>query len=91
MNSGGVLIGGLASMCKKERLKTLLQLHLPDYISVRISTWQDCCNGLSKKNVCNWLTQHGTGGIQLEQDRWVRQKHWQQVAAAVVDFYSQDL
>ena len=87
MQNGGILIGGGASNDLKLKLKCHLEkLVYDENVEIRISTWQDNCNGLSKRNVCNWLTKGGMGGIQLEQDRYVRNVYWKEVTDAVYAF-----
>lgn len=87
LSAGGVLIGGNAPLEEKLLLQKLIEQELDDAkVQVRIATLMDHCNGMAPKNVCNWLTENQRGGIQLEQDRYVRIKHWRQMADAVVKF-----
>ncbi|KAH9261477.1 hypothetical protein BASA81_000133 [Batrachochytrium salamandrivorans] len=93
MQEGGVLVGGLAPLEWKQRLRDLIEEHINnregfnlDPVSVKVATLEDACNGLSKRNVCNWLTKLGRGGIQLEQDKYTRETYAQEVAQAVVEF-----
>lgn len=89
MAEGGVLIGGLGNDELKRQLQRVIREKIGnESIPVRLSTWQDCCNGLSSRNVVNWLTKNGLGGIQIEQDRTVRNKYWQCVADAVIEVFA---
>lgn len=86
----GVLIGGAAP----EELKQMLQSAILDELSdpdidVVIAEPDDANSGYSPHNVVNWLTADGFGGIQLEQSPSVRNAHWQEVANAVINVYSQ--
>jgi phage replication-related protein YjqB (UPF0714/DUF867 family) len=89
MAEGGVLIGGLGPESLKLQLQRVIREKIDnDSIPVRLATWNDCCNGLSNRNIVNWLTKGGLGGIQIEQDRKVRHKYWQCVADAVIEVFA---
>jgi phage replication-related protein YjqB (UPF0714/DUF867 family) len=90
MSDDGVLIGGAAPHDLKQMLKEaiLSELSDPD-IEVVIAEQGDSNSGMSSKNIVNWLTDGGVGGIQLEQSSAVRDGHWQEVANAVISVYSQ--
>ena len=89
MAEGGVLIGGQAPLELKLALQKAIKDKIgDDTVNVRLATWQDCCNGLSHRNIVNWLTKEGRGGIQIEQDRKVRVKYWTCVADAVIDVFA---
>jgi phage replication-related protein YjqB (UPF0714/DUF867 family) len=90
MSAPGILIGGAAP----EELKELVQAAILDELSdpnidVVIAEPGDANSGMSAQNVVNWLTADGFGGIQLEQSPSVRNEHWQEVAHAVINVYSQ--
>jgi len=88
MAEGGVLIGGLGPMHVKLALQKAIVAHIADEtVPVRLATWQDCCNGLSSRNIVNWMTKKGLGGIQIEQDRRVRSRYWRAVADAVIEVF----
>lgn len=90
LSSGGVLIGGAAPIELKMVLRSAILDALSDgSINVDIAMANEPNSGVSAKNVVNWLTLGGTGGIQLEQGPKVRQDHWQEVANAVISVYSQ--
>jgi phage replication-related protein YjqB (UPF0714/DUF867 family) len=90
MSAPGVLIGGAGPDDLKEMLKDAIldELSDPD-IDVVIAEQGDANSGMSSKNVVNWLSDGGVGGIQLEQSMKVRKDHWQEVVDAVVSVYSQ--
>lgn len=93
MHEGGVLVGGLAPVAWKRRMRDLIEEHINnregfnlDPVAVQVATPEHACNGLSERNVCNWLTKLGRGGIQLEQDKYTRETYAHEVARAVVEF-----
>jgi phage replication-related protein YjqB (UPF0714/DUF867 family) len=90
MAAAGVLIGGAGPDELKEMLRSAIldELSDPD-IDVVIAQQGDANSGMSSKNVVNWLTADGFGGIQLEQSSKVRNDHWQEVVDAVINVYSQ--
>ncbi len=94
MSKGGILIGGLASSMEKELLQSILLQEIEkknqndDKVIVRIAESHDLYNGMSVKNPVNWLTESGTGGIQLEQDRTVRSKYWKEIVKSVIVYCS---
>jgi phage replication-related protein YjqB (UPF0714/DUF867 family) len=90
MSAAGVLIGGGGPDELKQMLREAIldELSDPD-IDVVIAEQGDANSGMSSKNVCNWLTEEGIGGIQLEQSMKVRDDHWQEVVDAVISVYSQ--
>ncbi|MFV8756351.1 poly-gamma-glutamate hydrolase family protein [Nannocystaceae bacterium ST9] len=88
--TGGVLIGGAAPVELKQMVQAAILERLPDpSIAVTIATPLDLYNADSPSNVVNWLTADGLGGLQIEQSATVRSLHWQAVANAVIDVYSQ--
>jgi phage replication-related protein YjqB (UPF0714/DUF867 family) len=89
MSASGILIGGAAPQQLKEMLKSELLQTLSDDIQVKIAMPGDANSGTSKKNVVNWLTAGGLGGVQIEQSMDVRVNHWEEVAEAVSNVYSQ--
>jgi phage replication-related protein YjqB (UPF0714/DUF867 family) len=90
MAAAGVLIGGAGPNDLKQMLRDAIldELSDPD-IDVVIAEEGDANSGMSEKNVVNWLTDEGIGGIQLEQSMKVRMEHWQEVVDAVISVYSQ--
>lgn len=90
MSADGVLIGGGAPNELKQMLKTAIEEELSDgSIDVVIAGPNDQNSGKSAKSVHNWLTADGLGGIQIEQSSKVRNSHWEEVANAVINMYSQ--
>jgi phage replication-related protein YjqB (UPF0714/DUF867 family) len=89
MSSAGVLIGGAAPHELKQMLKAAILDELPGNIEVEIAEPGDANSGHSEKSVHNWLTADGFGGIQIEQSPNVRNGHWEEVANAVINLYSQ--
>jgi len=88
MATGGVLIGGLAPIEVKQSLQKAILTRIDDPgISVRIATPRDECNGMSKRNIVNWLTKDGASGVQIEQDTLVRKKYWMSICDAVVEIF----
>lgn len=84
---GQVWIGGRATMDEKRALKKLVQKEIHNRaVEVRVASSRDFCNGLNISNCVNWLSQTGRGGIQLEQDKYVRDRYWKEVADAVTKF-----
>jgi phage replication-related protein YjqB (UPF0714/DUF867 family) len=90
MHAGGVLIGGGAPQELKQMVREaiLAELSDPD-IQVEIADPNGYNSGHSATSIHNWLTDGGVGGIQIEQAPKVRNDHWQEVANAVVNLYSQ--
>jgi phage replication-related protein YjqB (UPF0714/DUF867 family) len=90
MSSGGVLIGGTASLEVREMVRAAILAELSDTsIPVTVASEHDKYNGDSPTNVVNWLTQGGSGGVQIEQGPKVRNEHWQEVAAGVMHVFEQ--
>jgi phage replication-related protein YjqB (UPF0714/DUF867 family) len=90
MHAGGVLLGGAAPLELKQMLRDAILAELSDgNIDVEIAEPNGYNSGHSEKNFVNWLTDGGIGGIQIEQSPTVRNDHWQEVANAVVNLYSQ--
>lgn len=90
MSAGGVLIGGAAPHELKQIVKTAILAELSDpNIDVVLADPNGSNSGASSKNVVNWLTADGLGGIQIEQSPAVRNGHWQEVANGVIHAYSQ--
>jgi phage replication-related protein YjqB (UPF0714/DUF867 family) len=84
MSDPGVLIGGAAD----DALRQLFCDAIADALSntsieVRLATEDDPLNGNSPKNVVNWLTKGGSGGVQIEQSMLARIDHWEAIADAV--------
>lgn len=89
MKDSGVLIGGRAPNSLKEMLRQEIKAALGnDGGPVTIAGKDHPKGGYSLKNVANWVTAGGTGGIQLEQSLLVREKYWQDVADAVATVFS---
>jgi phage replication-related protein YjqB (UPF0714/DUF867 family) len=90
MSAGGVLIGGGAPLELKQMVRDAILDELSDGdIEVEIAEPGGYNSGASEKNFINWLTDGGIGGIQIEQAPKVRNDHWQEVANAVINLYSQ--
>lgn len=90
MTSGGVLIGGTVPLEIKEMLRQTITEAIADPdVSVTLADEDDDYNGDSDRNVVNWLTVGGTGGIQIEQGYGVRLAYWQQIADAVSTVFKQ--
>jgi phage replication-related protein YjqB (UPF0714/DUF867 family) len=87
MSDDGILIGGGAPQQLKQMVKSAI-LDVLD-VEVKIASPGDSNSGTSEKNVVNWLTAGGVGGLQIEQSGDVRDNHWQEVAEAVINVYSQ--
>lgn len=89
MSASGVLIGGGAPL----ELKQLLRQQIKSALGgaggpVTIADEGSSLGGSSSKNVVNWVTAGGGGGIQIEQSYEVRQEYWQVVADAVAKVYA---
>ncbi len=92
MKSGGVLIGGNAPLVLKKKLRQAIIAAIEDPdVSVAVATAMDQYNGDSPDNIVNWLTEDGEGGIQIEQDMYVRIEYWREIADAVVSVFQQML
>jgi phage replication-related protein YjqB (UPF0714/DUF867 family) len=89
MSASGILIGGAAPQQLKEMLASAINDTLSKDIQVKVAKPGDANSGTSKKNVVNWLTAGGLGGVQIEQSMDVRVNHWEEVAEAVSNVYSQ--
>lgn len=89
MSGSGVLIGGAGPSDLKQLLRTEIAAALGGAAGpVKIAGKGDALSGTSAKNIVNWVTAGGSGGIQLEQSYDVRSKHWQAVADAVAKVYA---
>jgi phage replication-related protein YjqB (UPF0714/DUF867 family) len=87
-SSGGILIGGAGPMDKKQAIQSAIIAAIKDAsISVTIADADDADNGDDPKNLVNWLTLNGAGGIQLEQSLPARTKYWQKIADAVASVF----
>jgi phage replication-related protein YjqB (UPF0714/DUF867 family) len=89
MSASGILIGGGGPLELKQQLRTAIQAAFGSTsVSISIASKGDKLSGMSSRNVTNWLTAGGSGGIQLEQSHDVRSNHWAKVASAVAQVYS---
>lgn len=89
-SADGILLGGAGPKDLKEMLKAEIEATLSDKnIKVSIAKKGDHNSGMSEENCVNWLTAGGIGGVQIEQSGKVRDKHWEEVAEAVINVYSQ--
>jgi phage replication-related protein YjqB (UPF0714/DUF867 family) len=91
MSSGGVLIGGGASLELREHVRAAIENELIDNgvhdVSVDLARPGDEFDGDSPNNVVNRLTLNGVGGVQIEQGRTVRIEHWELIAQGVINAY----
>lgn len=89
MSASGILIGGAGPLELKQQLRDAIKAAFGSTsVSISIASKGDKLSGTSSKNVTNWLTAGGAGGIQLEQSYEVRTKHWATVASAVAKVYA---
>jgi phage replication-related protein YjqB (UPF0714/DUF867 family) len=85
-----VLIGGSAPYPIKQLVRAAIADALVDSgIEVSIASIADFYNGDSPKNVVNWLTAGGSGGVQIEQSMRARDSHGHAIAAAVASVFQQ--
>ncbi|MFO7563760.1 MAG: poly-gamma-glutamate hydrolase family protein [Enhygromyxa sp.] len=88
MSASGVLIGGAGPQELKQLLQQEIQAALGGAAGPVKTTNGGKLSGTSSKNVVNWVTAGGGGGIQIEQSYEIRSKHWQAVADAVAKVYA---
>lgn len=89
MGASGILIGGGGPLELKQQLRSAILAAFGNTpVSIKIASKGDKLSGMSSRNVTNWLTAGGDGGIQLEQSYEVRTQHWAKVASAVAQVYS---
>ena len=82
-----VLIGGGADLAVKTKLQTTITEALSGSgISVRVVPPGQQYDGYDPANLVNRITS-GNSGIQIEQSRQVRRRHWTAVAEAVAHVY----
>jgi phage replication-related protein YjqB (UPF0714/DUF867 family) len=83
-----VLIGGGAPYWLKQLIHAAIAKVLAGSgIDVAIATADDVYSGDSAKNVVNWLTVGGLGGVQIEQSMRARATYGLAIAAAVADVF----
>jgi phage replication-related protein YjqB (UPF0714/DUF867 family) len=78
----GVRVGGAAPRTVRQAVAAAVEARLPESVPVDLTT-DGPYAGRDPENVVNWLTEHGTGGVQLEQSYAVRSNHGTAVAEAV--------
>ncbi|MFO7565995.1 MAG: poly-gamma-glutamate hydrolase family protein [Enhygromyxa sp.] len=87
--TGGVLVGGGASLELKQQVALAIRKAIGDTtIPVGIASPTDVYDGDAETNVVNWLTAEGHGGIQIEQDRRVRDDYGLTVAKAIAQVFA---
>jgi phage replication-related protein YjqB (UPF0714/DUF867 family) len=82
----GILIGGGAYHALKCEIRSAIQQAISGGIEVRIATAADNFNGDNLHNIVNRLA-ICHNGIQIEQSEAARNKHWQQIAEAIISVY----
>lgn len=87
----GILIGGAAPATVKEDIRAAIAGAVGSDIEVRIAGPDDVFGGDDKRNIVNRLTAGGGNGIQIEQSRQARSRHWRAIADAVADVYGPKL
>lgn len=86
-----VLIGGAAPYPLKQAVHAAIADELAGSdIEVSIASSTDVYSGDSAKNVVNWLTADGLGGVQIEQSMRARNVYGQAIAAAVASVFNDD-
>jgi phage replication-related protein YjqB (UPF0714/DUF867 family) len=81
-----IIIGGRAGKPLKRRIQQALTRALPSDIVVEIAAAGSRFSGSEKRNLVNRLASDGNG-IQIEQNRQVRKKHWRAIAEAMAREY----
>lgn len=81
-----IIIGGGAPEALKLSIQRALALALPSDVVVEIATPGSHLTGDDEQNIVNRLAMN-SNGIQIEQNRRVRQKHWRAIAEAVARVY----
>ena len=82
-----IIIGGRARKTLKRHIQQALTRALPSGIVVEIASAGSRFAGNEKRNLVNRLASDGNG-IQIEQSRQVRKKHWRAIAEAVAREYT---
>ncbi|AZH27135.1 hypothetical protein DU502_03120 [Haloplanus aerogenes] len=77
-------IGGTASLELRTAIRDELEAAVDGAFAVRLAT-DPARNGTATDNVVNWLTDAGTGGVQLEQPLVARTEYRDAVVDAVAD------
>ena len=87
-----ILIGGAAPYSLKQDIETAIKGAITGSdITVHIASPDEKFGGDSLKNIVNRLTAGGANGIQIEQSRRARARHWGDIADAVANVYKPKL
>jgi len=80
----GILIGGNAPADLKCTIRQAIETACEGNVEVAITTEGEY-SGTDPDNFVNWLTDGGSGGIQIEQSYYARSNYAQEIAEAVAD------
>jgi phage replication-related protein YjqB (UPF0714/DUF867 family) len=87
-----ILIGGAAPYSLKQDIETAIKGAITGSdITVHIASPDEKFGGDNLKNIVNRLTAGGANGIQIEQSRRARARHWGDIADAVANVYKPKL
>jgi phage replication-related protein YjqB (UPF0714/DUF867 family) len=85
-----VLVGGRApNELRKMVADAIAKVLQGSGIPVKVAGPNDANNGMSSKNIVNWLTSDGLGGVQIEQSKPARVQYGAAIANAVASVYAQ--
>jgi phage replication-related protein YjqB (UPF0714/DUF867 family) len=82
-----IAVGGGAPLALREQIRDAVQQAVGARYTAVVAT-SGPYTGDSPSNFCNWLTQDGTGGVQIEQPLGARQDCWQAIADAVASVFA---
>ncbi len=88
MDVGGVLIGGGGPRWLKHELAEAIRAVVDARVEVGVASPDDVYDGDSPDNIVNWMTERGTGGIQIEQSRDVRLDHADAIVDAIASVFA---
>ncbi|MGH3897913.1 MAG: poly-gamma-glutamate hydrolase family protein [Pseudonocardiaceae bacterium] len=87
-----ILIGGTAPASLKQEIRDAIAgATAGSCIDVRIAEPDEGFGGDDPCNIVNRLSAGGANGIQIEQSRQARSRHWADIADAVADVYDRKL
>ncbi len=91
MDVGGVLIGGSGPEWLKQQIAFAIRAAVGNLLEIGVADPTDVYDGDSPDNLVNWVTEGGSGGIQIEQSRQARVDYWDAIAGAVANVFGEIL
>jgi len=86
-SGGDILVGGGAPTALKEAVAGAIEGVVGGAYTVTVVSTGEYA-GTSANNFVNWLTDGGTGGVQIEQPYGARSAYWEDIAEAVADVFA---